>query len=84
MKISESNRAIWMWLFTKGGYWTAAEIARAMDKDIDRTCESLWGMERRNLIKKQKAETSRRLAYGVDGTCLVPCGMYLAEVQAND
>ena len=81
MKISEFNRSVWLWLFSSGGYWTAAEIARANDITIEKACDALWGMERRGLVKKQKSDNSRRLAYGVDGTCLVPCGMKLAEVQ---
>lgn len=84
MKTSEFTRTIWLWLLNEGGFWTAAEIARKTEKEVDEVFNCLTAMSRsdRNLVKKQQSPHSRRLVYGVDGTCLVPCGLALAEVQA--
>ncbi|WP_294767185.1 hypothetical protein [uncultured Rhodoferax sp.] len=82
MKTSAFTREIWLWLLNEGGYWTASEIARRTDNKVEDVFNCLSGMERRDLIKKRKGEKTHRLVYGVDGTCLVPCGLSLGEVQA--
>jgi DNA-binding MarR family transcriptional regulator len=82
MKTSELTRNIWLWLMNREGYWTAAEIARGIGEETMDVFNRLMRMDRDNLVKKAKGEQSRRLVYGVDGTCLVPCGLALAEVQA--
>lgn len=82
MKTSDFTRSIWLWLLNEGGYWTANEIARRTDNTVDDVFDCLVGMARRGLIKKEKSAQHRWLVYGVDGTCLVPCGLSLGEVQA--
>lgn len=81
MKASDFTKEVWLYLLNEGGYWTARQLATNLKVDIDKILDALHGMERRNLVKKQHGIESRRLIYGIDGTCLVPCGLAVAEVQ---
>ena len=81
MTTSDFTKSIWLWLLQEGGYWTANEIAAQNKLKVDDVFEVLSRMAVRNLIKKRKSANCRRLVYGVDGTCMVPCGMAVAEVQ---
>ena len=81
MKASEFTKEVWLYLLNDGGYLTARQLATNLKVDIDKILDALHGMERRNLVKKQQGIESRRLIYGIDGTCLVPCGLAVAEVQ---
>ncbi len=77
-----NNRAMWELLFTTGEKLTAAEVA---DRVGIESMTAFWGLQnmaRRGLIKTQPHPTSRYLTYSVDGMCMVPRGMHLAEVQA--
>ena len=85
MKLTDESKDIWLWLFHAGGAWTAYEVARQLRRDADEVFWRLSGMARRGLIVKlAPAIGSRRLRYAVTGTCLVPNGMCVAEVQPVD
>lgn len=78
--LNDTNKEIWQWLFKTGGAWTAAEIGERVGMKSDDVFDGVNGMARRELVKVHKG--ARRLKYAVDGTCLVPQGMRIAEVQA--
>jgi hypothetical protein len=80
------NRELWLWLFHDGGAWTAHDLARQIGKDdIERVFNQLSAMERRGLlVKLPPLPGCRRLRYAVTGTCLVPHGLHVGEVQLCD
>jgi hypothetical protein len=80
--LNDKNREIWEWLFRTGGEWTAAEIGERLGVPSNDVFWGVSGMARRNLVKIHPRPNERRLRYGVDGTCLIPQGMHLGEVQA--
>lgn len=83
MKISNENRKLWLWLCTRGGKWTAQEIAQHFGGDSQALFRALHGMHRRELVAQfPPAEGQYRKRYGVTGTCLVPYGVSVAETQA--
>lgn len=85
MKLTDPSRDIWLWLFHDGGAWTASDIAQQMHRETDDVFWRLSGMERRGVVVKMAPSPGcRRLRYAVTGTCLVPNGMCVAEVQANE
>ena len=79
--LSEKNREIWEYLFHDGRELTAAEISKRLDRPTEDVFWSLNGMARRCLVMSTRRSTDRRLRYSVNGTCLVPQGMRVAEVQ---
>ena len=82
MTTSDLTKSIWLWLLQEGGKWTAAGVAEALGKSVDEVFEVISRLEVRGMVKKGKAENHRRLVYWVDGTCAIPQGMAVAEVQA--
>ncbi|MES2415117.1 MAG: hypothetical protein V4614_15025 [Pseudomonadota bacterium] len=80
--LNDTNKEIWQWLFQAGGSWTVSEIGASMGKPSDQVFTCVNAMMRRQLVNAHKDPKGRRLRYGIDGTCLVPQGMRLAEVQA--
>ncbi len=83
MNLNNHNRRIWLWLCVNGGKWTAREIAVRTGGDSIKIFRALHGMARRELIAKYPpAEGERYQRYAVTGTCLVPLGVCVAEVQA--
>jgi hypothetical protein len=79
---SDLTRAIWLWLLQNGGRWTAAEVAEALRKESMPVFDALANMSRRRLVQDyEPVEGERRKRYGVTGTCCVPQGMCVAEVQ---
>ena len=83
MKTHEQTKAIWLWLLHEGGYWTAAEIASMMERSPADIYGCITRLETRGHIKKLKTENCKKLAYGIDGTCNIPLGLCVAEVQAD-
>lgn len=83
MPLSDFNKQVWLWLLNNGGYWTSDEIARRSGLEPERVFRSLHAMARRQLIAKNKSQFHSKISYGVDGTCFVPKGMRMAEVQAE-
>ena len=83
MPLSAFNKSIWFWLFHQGGYWTTEEVARMMGLDPKEVFRGIDAMCRNGTISKQKTAGTRKLSYGVDGNCLVPKGMRIAEVQED-
>lgn len=82
-RLQEPNRKAWLWLLNEGGRHTAAEVAQSQDWHVDHAMAQLFSMHRHKLIEKfPPAQGSRRQRYGVTGTCEVPCGITIAEVQA--
>lgn len=80
---AEENRDFWLWLFNEGGRYTANEIAAKHGWTVDKALERLFSMSSRGQIHKFPPEPGdRRQRYGVTGTCRVPTGMTVAEVQA--
>jgi hypothetical protein len=83
--LREPNRSLWLWLFNDGGAWTAHDLARQLGQEVERTFNQLSCMERRGILAKlPPSEGSRRLRYVVTGTCLVPHGLHVAEVQITE
>lgn len=83
MRISNENQKLWVWLCTRGGKWTAQELAHNLGGDSQRIFRQLHGMSRRQLVAQFDPEQgSRYKRYGVTGTCLVPYGVSVAETQA--
>lgn len=83
MPLSEFNKHIWFWLFSEGGYWTAEEVARRIGYEPQKVFRGLQAMCRNGTVAKQRTTGTHKYSYGVDGTCLVPKGMRLAEVQID-
>lgn len=82
-QIADKNRELWLWLFNDGGAWTAHDLAREFGREVDEMFRQLTGMAARKLIDRMPpTEGTRRLRYAVTGTCLVPLGMCVAEVQS--
>lgn len=77
-----NNRAMWDLLFSTGEALTAAEVAQRVDIENMTAFWGLQNMARRGLIKTKPRPKTRYLTYFVDGMCMVPRGMHLAEVQA--
>lgn len=86
LDLANPNRELWLWMFSDGGAWTAYDLARQLGReDITAVFDQLSGMARRGLVEKMKpTPDSRRLRYAVTGTCLVPHGMHVAEVQMDE
>jgi hypothetical protein len=83
MKISDKNRALWVWLCMNGGKWTAQELAKHYGGDSQELFRSLHAMARRQLIAQFPPEAGQhRKRYAVTGTCLIPYGVSVAETQA--
>jgi hypothetical protein len=81
--LQDPSRGLWLWLFNEGGRYTAQEIAVQQDWSVEYAIDRLFSMSSRGQIQKfPPAEGSRRQRYGVTGTCRVPSGMTVAEVQA--
>lgn len=80
MNLTDFNRTIWLILLQEGGYWTSAELATRAGFNPPAVYRALHDMLRRGLIASQ--DQGRRKGYGVTGTCLVPLGLRVAEVQA--
>ena len=82
--ITDDSKALWLYLFHAGGTWTARGVADAMDLDIDHVFNRLNSMARRGLlVKLPGTAANRRQRYTVMGTCQVPSGLCVAEVQAE-
>lgn len=82
MNLSDENRRIWLWLCTQGGKWTAREVSQRIGVDSQKVFRAVHAMARRELIAQYPpAEGSRYKRYAVTGTCLVPMGLSVAEVQ---
>jgi predicted transcriptional regulator len=83
--IADDNRELWLWLFRDGRALTAREVAREMGREPEKVFWQLNQMsqKRRSLVEIMPArEGDRRFRYAVTGTCRVPVGMHVAEVQA--
>lgn len=81
--ILDDTRELWLWLLHRGGKWTAQEVARTHGGDSQQIFRRLHAMHRRQLVEQFPPEAGSRFKrYGVTGTCLVPVGMAVAEVQA--
>lgn len=75
------NREIWELLFRTGEQLTASEVAARVGVDSMVAFWGLQNMARRSLIKVKPNPSTRWLNYCVDGTCMIPRGMSIAEVQ---
>jgi hypothetical protein len=81
--LTPPKRRIWLWLCTEGGKWTARELAQRIGGDSQEIFRALHGMHVRNLVEQFEPDAGGRYKrYGVTGTCLVPIGLTVAEVQA--
>ncbi len=78
----DETRELWLWLHQRGGKWTARQIAQHKGGDSQQIFRRLNAMCERQLVAKYPPESGDRyLRYAVTGTCLVPVGMCVAEVQ---
>lgn len=76
------NRALWLWLFNDGGAWTADDLVRERGRGAALAAAD---MAQRGLLEKlEPIAGSARLRYAVTGTCLVPQGLHVAEVQGEE
>jgi predicted transcriptional regulator len=83
-KLSEPNRDLWLWLLNDGGAWTVADLAKEIERDPQRLFDQVANMAAKGIVEKlPPVPGSRRLRYAVTGTCRVPLGMHVAEVQAQ-
>lgn len=81
-RMSDEAREVWLFLLNDDGAWTVADLAARLQCDPDRLFDRLSGMAaKEHLAKLPPAPGSRRLRYAVTGTCRVPQGMHVAEVQ---
>jgi hypothetical protein len=79
----DETRKVWLWLLHRGGKWTAQELARHYGGDSMELFKRLHRMHRLKLVEQYPpAQGCRFKRYGVSGTCLVPTGMAVGEVQA--
>jgi hypothetical protein len=85
MNLGEANKALWLWLHKRGGYWTAEQMARATGYASQNIFRALFDMSRRNLIEQvDPIPGSRKKRYGVTDSCLVPLGLTVAEVMHGE
>lgn len=81
--LDETHR-LWLWLLHTGGAWTAQELARRIGGDSQQIFRRLHAMQRRRLLQQfAPAPGSRFKRYGVTGTCLIPIGLAVGQVQAS-
>lgn len=84
-RIADENRDLWLWLLRDGGAWTAKDLARELGREPE---DIFWRLNqmsqsRRGLVQIMPANAGdRRFRYAVTGTCRVPVGLHVAEVQA--
>lgn len=84
IQLKEPNRKLWLWLLYDGGAWTATDLASHMQQDRDETFWQLYAMAKRGLVEKlAPLAGSRANRFAVTGTCKVPYGIHVAEVQAD-
>jgi hypothetical protein len=82
IQLQEPNRQLWLWLLYDGGEWTASDLAAHLQQDRDDTFWQLYAMAKRGLVDKlPPLEGSRANRFAVTGTCKVPYGIHVAEVQ---
>lgn len=83
-RMSDENKDLWLWLLNDDGAWTVADLAQLLNRDPDRLFSQLNGMANKGHLEKlPPIEGSRRLRYAVTGTCRIPLGLRVAEVQWN-
>lgn len=81
--LAKETRDLWLWLLHRGGKWTAQEVAQHFGGDSKELFRRLHAMKRRHLVQQFPPDAGSRFnRYGITGTCLVPVGMAVAEVQA--
>lgn len=84
MNLSDANKFLWIWLLQHHGFWTCQEIAQRTGYASINIFRALHGMHCRKLVEQcEPAKGERWKRYGVTGTCLVPLGLSVAEVQAS-
>lgn len=82
--ILDETQQLWIWLLHTGGKWTAQEVAQRCGGDGQRVFRRLHGMHRRKLVEQfPPAEGCHRKRYAVTGTCLIPLGLCVGQVQAD-
>lgn len=78
------RKRVWLLLYTEGGTWTAAEIAARLTL-ITRKIHSMLGeMVRDGFLVRRRIETvdgDTLVKYGVAGSCNVPRGVALEEIE---
>lgn len=83
--MTKDTRDLWLWLLNDGRAWSVADLARQRNLDPERTFVQLNRMAVNGHLQRMKlAKGGRYLRYAVTGTCKVPIGMSLAEVQCPD
>lgn len=81
--LDETHR-VWLFLLHRGGKWTAKEVTQRVGGDSQQIFRRLHAMHRRNLVEQfDPAPGSRFKRYGVTGTCLIPLGLAVGQVQAS-
>jgi hypothetical protein len=82
-RMADENRELWLWLLADAGAWTVADLSIARGMPVERVFSQVSGMAAKGHLEKlAPLSGSRRLRYAVTGTCRVPLGMHVAEVQA--
>lgn len=82
--ISGLNRAIWLLLLARGGWWTAAEIEEELTLTPGSIAQRLQRLITYGSITRRPIPRFRRGAqYAVHNGCTIPQGMSVGEVIAN-
>lgn len=81
--LNADDKDIWQFLHRDGGAWSADDLAKQHKRDRGELFGTLDRMSRRNLLEKlAPVPGCRRVRFAVTGTCYVPGGVRIAEVQA--
>ena len=87
-QLSAGALGVWRFLRDEGGYWTAGEVARAMQPQGHQSMASgraarwLGALARRQFVV-DNPRALRVAAYGVTPRCLVPAGESLAPLASS-
>lgn len=81
--LHDEASAIWLWLLQHGGWWSAPELASLCGGDQALASRRLRIMEQGGMLQRRNPSGEhKRIRYGVTGTCRMPAGLTVGQVQA--